>query len=743
MRIEVLPIVAIPPSQDLAGSRTGVACGERPPTTQTLGSGFSSQAVTMVTSTEPSNPNRDSGEPGTGNCVETVVNQGTLPESTDVDLHHLVGQGMTNNTYMMHLSPIDIHTLVKDQVHPKQGVSGVEPSVINQTTLKTVNSMCDPLPITKTATSNVDSSSLNDITKEKTKPEEPSDNGEATESYYSCISKDESLTDETSLSTVQGTTNKASTLDNSRSSDEPWPTDSSSESSYEKVVLYRSKSGLKRTKVKSRSRKKKEKVKPKQKEKVRELSPLVKVSISDFPSFDGDYHHWIPFKREVKILMELLQLSHLLDINDGKSKKKHCLRRQKDKEYDTQCTQFFAILHKKLDNGAAMLLAECYEETKDGPMLWAELNKHYDACHQGNKKLQNLLNDLSVPNKQPEEIACKSIQSKSNTVDVLDDKEKGDTTSVNPEPDNIVCPQVEDCTGIEHCTTTARTENNNFNGVQDSAPTPDMGKHEAINLPNLDKQPEITDENSELTDRKTSSQSSAEKPSVESEKITFNLLVSSDRGEDITTSTIEPTVVPPLHGVTVEEEEVAKLAPLEQDLVTNWVDNSDIGLSNIPAKMKPRTNKVALDRFGDQVKVPSGNFRHLKSNKQFTRKSSVRKDWSRMNEHKKTSGLQQEFPDDSYHGRKCFNNIMARLIPINEYVRDKILLSPPPGIKGGVWPGLTIGNIDWLVKRRKRPSDYPSCTTPTGKRTPTRIVKCTHGYFEQPRIIYCYPNKFK
>ena len=62
---------------------------------------------------------------------------------------------------------------------------------------------------------------------------------------------------------------------------------------------------------------------------------MVKVSLSDFPTFSGKQEEWMPFSKDVMSTMSLLHLDFLLDVKTEEDVAKHLKLRKSDEEYNT------------------------------------------------------------------------------------------------------------------------------------------------------------------------------------------------------------------------------------------------------------------------------------------------------------------------------------------------------------------------------------------------------------------------
>ena len=123
--------------------------------------------------------------------------------------------------------------------------------------------------------------------------------------------------------------------------------------------------------------------------------PLVKISLNDFPEFDGKHHNWVHFKRQVVSTMRLLRLDHLLTVKGKKAVKLHLKKRKQDADYDDFCKQFYSILSKKLSKGAATSMIDYYTDEEDGPLSWMDLREHYDFQGDKDSRMVSLMDELT------------------------------------------------------------------------------------------------------------------------------------------------------------------------------------------------------------------------------------------------------------------------------------------------------------------------------------------------------------
>ena len=123
--------------------------------------------------------------------------------------------------------------------------------------------------------------------------------------------------------------------------------------------------------------------------------PLVKMSLSDFPAFDGKVINWYPFLRDAAGTLRLLGLAPLMMVKTAKDEKAHLKERKNNPEYDEKCCDFYSILSKKLANGNATCIIDEYFETQDGPLAWRDLREHYDFAGDVDSRRVTLLDELT------------------------------------------------------------------------------------------------------------------------------------------------------------------------------------------------------------------------------------------------------------------------------------------------------------------------------------------------------------
>jgi hypothetical protein len=94
----------------------------------------------------------------------------------------------------------------------------------------------------------------------------------------------------------------------------------------------------------------------------RKSKPLFKVSLSDFPEFNGKHNEWRNFKKEARATMQLLGLGDLLTVYTKSEVQAHKDARKIDSDYNQRVKDFHAILSKKLTKGSATAKIEAHSD---------------------------------------------------------------------------------------------------------------------------------------------------------------------------------------------------------------------------------------------------------------------------------------------------------------------------------------------------------------------------------------------
>ena len=120
----------------------------------------------------------------------------------------------------------------------------------------------------------------------------------------------------------------------------------------------------------------------------------MKVSLDDYPDFDGKHANWNFFKREMIAVCGLAKKHDLLKLTTERQINEHKARRLTSPAYNNKVIEFHSILTKKTSRGVASSHVDKYLEEQDGVQAWNELVSYYD--HSGNKerRILALLKDL-------------------------------------------------------------------------------------------------------------------------------------------------------------------------------------------------------------------------------------------------------------------------------------------------------------------------------------------------------------
>ena len=111
-----------------------------------------------------------------------------------------------------------------------------------------------------------------------------------------------------------------------------------------------------------------------------------KISLSDFPTFDGNQSNWLPFKKEVISVMALMQRSDLTQQKSDQELQAHDQLMTTDQAYYQHVIELHAILMKKTAKGLAASMIEAHMTDQDGVRAWNDMCSYYD--NGGNKELQ-------------------------------------------------------------------------------------------------------------------------------------------------------------------------------------------------------------------------------------------------------------------------------------------------------------------------------------------------------------------
>ena len=132
----------------------------------------------------------------------------------------------------------------------------------------------------------------------------------------------------------------------------------------------------------------------KKKRKNKATKTIVKVSLQDFPEFDGKHHNWLSFRRTVTATMGLLGLQDLLTLK-ASDVPSHKAKRAKSRTYNKHCIDFYSILTKKLAKGSATSVVDGYFQSQDGPLTWLELTELYNFGGDKDSRMVTILDDLT------------------------------------------------------------------------------------------------------------------------------------------------------------------------------------------------------------------------------------------------------------------------------------------------------------------------------------------------------------
>jgi len=119
---------------------------------------------------------------------------------------------------------------------------------------------------------------------------------------------------------------------------------------------------------------------------------MVKVTLDDFPEFDGRQSSWTTYRKEVKATMLLLQMNDLLEVKTDTEKDDHKDKLLKENAQNNK--SFHAILSKKTAKGTAASLVDKHEEEGDGALAWADLVEFYDFGGDKEVRSSDLMNEL-------------------------------------------------------------------------------------------------------------------------------------------------------------------------------------------------------------------------------------------------------------------------------------------------------------------------------------------------------------
>ena len=85
-----------------------------------------------------------------------------------------------------------------------------------------------------------------------------------------------------------------------------------------------------------------------------------KISLSDFPTFDGNQSNWLPFKKEVISVMALMQRSDLTQQKSEQELLAHDQLMSTDQAYSQHVIDLHAILMKKTAKGLAASMVDAH-----------------------------------------------------------------------------------------------------------------------------------------------------------------------------------------------------------------------------------------------------------------------------------------------------------------------------------------------------------------------------------------------
>lgn len=122
---------------------------------------------------------------------------------------------------------------------------------------------------------------------------------------------------------------------------------------------------------------------------------MVKVSLSDFPEFNGRQESWNSFNKEVISTMGLLQLKELLTVMEDAEVQAHEAKLISDPEYATRVTEFFSVLAKKTAKGTASSKVDKHLDTMDGVLVWRDFKKFYDFGGNKDTRTTTLLGEIT------------------------------------------------------------------------------------------------------------------------------------------------------------------------------------------------------------------------------------------------------------------------------------------------------------------------------------------------------------
>ncbi len=111
-----------------------------------------------------------------------------------------------------------------------------------------------------------------------------------------------------------------------------------------------------------------------------------KISLSDFPTFDGNQSNWLPFKKEVISVMALMKRADLVQQKGEQELQAHDQLMTTDPDYYQHVIELHAILMKKTAKGLAASMVEAHMSDQDGVRAWNDMCTYYD--NGGNKELQ-------------------------------------------------------------------------------------------------------------------------------------------------------------------------------------------------------------------------------------------------------------------------------------------------------------------------------------------------------------------
>jgi len=131
----------------------------------------------------------------------------------------------------------------------------------------------------------------------------------------------------------------------------------------------------------------------------RETGNKCSVKLSDFPTFNGQSADWPTFHTKFTSAIGAYKMDDVLEENS-----EHELKISTDPKYKEQCKLIYNLLNLACAQGDANAKVLKHESTKDGYLVWQDLNKYYfakgnvDAYASDNTaKIANLRLDYNTP----------------------------------------------------------------------------------------------------------------------------------------------------------------------------------------------------------------------------------------------------------------------------------------------------------------------------------------------------------